>query len=47
MINLMRKVLAGTFSIPIIVSMVIYSKMPDLFRIRGPTEASFSSSGTN
>jgi len=47
MINLMRKVPADTFSIPIIFSMIIYSKMPDLSRIRGPTEAFFSSSGTN
>lgn len=43
MINLMRKVPAGTFLIP----MIIYSIMPDLFRIGGPTEAFFSSSGTN
>lgn len=47
MINFMRKVPAGTFLIPMIVSMVIYSFFPDLFRIGGPTEAFFSSSGTN
>lgn len=47
MIKLMRKVPAGTFLIPMIVSMVIYSFFPDLFRIGGPSEAFFSSSGTN
>ena len=47
MINLMRRVPAGTFLIPMIISMIIYSIMPDLFRIGGPTEAFFSSSGTN
>ncbi len=43
----MRKIPAGTFLIPMIVSMVIYSFFPDLFRIGGPTEAFFSNSGTN
>lgn len=47
MINFMRRVPAGTFLIPMIVSMVIYSFWPDLFKIGGPTEAFFSSSGTN
>lgn len=47
MINFMRKVPAGTFLIPMIVSMVLYSFWPTLFKIGGPTEAFFSSSGTN
>lgn len=47
MINAMRRVPAGTFLIPMIVSMMIYSFWPDLFRIGGPTEAFFSSAGTN
>lgn len=47
MIKFMRKVPAGTFLIPMVVSMVIYSFWPSLFKIGGPTEAFFSSSGTN
>lgn len=47
MIKAMRKVPAGTFLIPMIVSMLVYSFWPNLFRIGGPSEAFFSSSGTN
>lgn len=47
MINFMRRVPAGTFLIPMVVSMVIYSFWPSLFKIGGPTEAFFSSAGTN
>lgn len=43
----MRKIPAGTFLIPMIVSMVIYSFFPDLFAIGGPTQAFFSNAGTN
>ena len=47
MIKFMRRVPAGTFLIPMVVSMVIYSFWPSLFKIGGPTEAFFSSAGTN
>lgn len=47
MIKAMRKVPAGTFLIPMILSMLLYSFWPGLFRIGGPTEAFFSSAGTN
>lgn len=47
MINMMRRVPAGTFLIPMIVSMLLYSFWPDLFSIGGPTEAFFTKSGTN
>lgn len=47
MINAMRKVPAGTFLIPMIVSMLFYSFWPNLFTIGGPSEAFFSNSGTN
>lgn len=43
----MRRIPAGTFLVPMVVSMVIYSFFPDLFNLGGPTEAFFSSSGTN
>lgn len=47
MINAMRKVPAGTFLIPMIISMLIYSFWPTLFKIGGPSEAFFSNAGTN
>lgn len=47
MIKFMRRVPAGTFLIPMLVSMLIYSFWPNLFRIGGPSEAFFSSAGTN
>jgi len=47
MLKAMRKVPAGTFLIPMILSMLLYSFWPGLFRIGGPTEAFFSSAGTN
>lgn len=47
MLNAMRKVPAGTFLIPMIVSMLFYSFWPNLFHIGGPSEAFFSNAGTN
>lgn len=47
MIKFMRRIPAGTFLIPMLVSMLIYSFWPNLFRIGGPSEAFFSSAGTN
>ncbi|OFU49659.1 2-keto-3-deoxygluconate permease [Aerococcus sp. HMSC10H05] len=47
MIKFMRRIPAGTFIVPMVVSMVIYSFFPSLFNIGGPTEAFFSNSGTN
>lgn len=43
----MRRIPAGTFLVPMVVSMVIYSFFPNLFDMGGPTEAFFSNSGTN
>ena len=47
LIKFMRRIPAGTFIVPMVVSMVIYSFFPSLFNIGGPTEAFFSNSGTN
>lgn len=47
LIKFMRRIPAGTFIVPMVVSMVIYSFFPNLFNIGGPTEAFFSNSGTN
>lgn len=47
MLKLSSKVSAGTFLVPLIVSMVLYTFWPDLFKVGGFTEALFSSSGVN
>lgn len=47
MLKLINKVPAGTFLVPLIISMVLYTFWPDLFKVGGFTEAMFSSAGVN
>lgn len=47
MLKIINKVPAGTFLVPLIVSMVLYTFWPDLFKVGGFTEAMFSSTGVN
>lgn len=45
MLRQMNKISAGTFLIPLIISMVLFTFWPNLFKIGGFTEAIFSHSG--
>lgn len=46
MLNAIKKVPAGTFLVPMIISMILYTFWPDLFKIGGMTESLLSGSGT-
>lgn len=47
MLRLMNKISAGTFLIPLIISMILYTFWPNLFMIGGFTEAIFSHTGVS
>lgn len=47
MIKFMQKIPAGTFLIPMLVSSLLFTLWPTLFKIGGLTEAFFSSAGIN
>lgn len=47
MLKAIKKIPAGTFLVPMIASMIIYTIWPDLFNIGGVTQALLSGEGTN
>lgn len=47
MLRQMNKISAGTFLIPLIISMILFTFWPNLFKIGGFTEAIFSHSGVS
>lgn len=46
MLNAIKKIPAGTFLVPMVISMVLFTFWPDLFKVGGMTEALLSGSGT-
>ena len=47
MLNAIKKVLAGTFLVPMLTSAFIYTFWPNLFQVGGLTEHIFGGAGTN
>lgn len=47
MLNAIKKVPAGTFLVPMLVSALLYTLWPNLFQIGGLTEHIFGGAGTN